>query len=330
MFDLDSAETRFALNTARRAAGLVRRIQSEMVVESLSKQDRSPVTVADFSSQALVGWLLSRHFPDDPLVAEEDSTVLSKSPDGNILEQVARYVAPLTGDLDGEAVKNWIDFNRGDGGGRFWTLDPVEGTKGFLRGDQYAVALALLVDGQVQVGVLGCPNLVNGSVTSEGGAGTLLLGVRGRGSWRMDLWDRSDPVPLKVSEEDNPARARLLRSFEAGHTNLDQIDHFVGALGASAEQVRMDSQAKYALLASGAGEIYLRLLSPSQPEYRERIWDQAAGSLILEEAGGRISDLDGKKLDFSRGRLLEANRGVLATNARLHEIALGALRDIGA
>jgi len=330
VFELDSAETRFALDTTRRAAGLVRKIQAEMVVESLTKQDSSPVTVADFSSQALVGWSMSRWFPDDLLVAEEDSADLSEPGNGELLGQVARYVTPLTGDPDGEAVKRWIDYNQADGGKRFWTLDPIDGTKGFLRGDQYVVALALLVDGRVQIGALACPNLAGGWKPQKGGVGTLMLGIKGRGSWRMDLWNDSELTPLEVSGEGDPARAILLRSFEAGHTNLDQIDFFVKALGARPEPVRMDSQAKYALLASGAGEIYLRLLSPSRPDYREKIWDQAAGSLILEEAGGRISDLDGKKLDFSKGRRLEANRGVLATNSRLHDAALQALREIGA
>jgi 3'(2'), 5'-bisphosphate nucleotidase len=92
----------------------------------------------------------------------------------------------------------------------------------------------------------------------------------------------------------------------------------------------MDSQAKYAVLAAGKGDILLRLLSPSKPGYREKIWDQAAGSIVLEEAGGRISDLDGNPLDFSRGRSLAGNRGVLATNGCLHEAALQALRQLGA
>jgi 3'(2'), 5'-bisphosphate nucleotidase len=54
-----------------------------------------------------------------------------------------------------EQVCNWIDHNRVDPGRCFWTLDPIDGTKGFLRGEQYVVALALVVDGQVQIGVLG-------------------------------------------------------------------------------------------------------------------------------------------------------------------------------
>jgi 3'(2'), 5'-bisphosphate nucleotidase len=92
----------------------------------------------------------------------------------------------------------------------------------------------------------------------------------------------------------------------------------------------MDSQAKYAVLAAGAGDLLFRLLSPKQPDYREKIWDQAAGSLVVEAAGGRISDLDGQPLDFTAGRTLARNRGVLASNGYLHEAALQALRRIQA
>ena len=136
-------------------------------------------------------------------------------------------------------------------------------------------------------------------------------------------------APLHVSEVDDPPWARILRSFESGHTNVSQIDEFALSLGVQVEPVRMDSQAKYALLAAGEGELILRLLSPSRPDYREKVWDQAAGSLILEQAGGRITDLDGKALDFTKGRRLEDNRGVLASNGLLHETALRALKEIG-
>jgi 3'(2'), 5'-bisphosphate nucleotidase len=111
---------------------------------------------------------------------------------------------------------------------------------------------------------------------------------------------------------------------------VDQIGDFARALGIAAEPVRMDSQAKYSVLAAGKGDLLLRLLSPSMPDYREKIWDQAAGSLVVEEAGGRITDLNGRSLDFSTGRTLENNRGILASNNLLHDAALQALRDIGA
>ena len=74
----------------------------------------------------------------------------------------------------------------------------------------------------------------------------------------------------------------------------------------------------------------LRLLSSRQPDYRECIWDQAAGAIVVEEAGGRITDLRGRPLDFGQGRTLAANRGVCASNGRLHDAALEALAAIGA
>jgi 3'(2'), 5'-bisphosphate nucleotidase len=92
----------------------------------------------------------------------------------------------------------------------------------------------------------------------------------------------------------------------------------------------LDSQAKYMLLAAGQGELYLRLLSPKQPDYREKIWDQAAGSLIIEEAGGQVTDLAGQPLDFIAGRTLANNRGILASNRLLHSAALAALIAITA
>jgi 3'(2'), 5'-bisphosphate nucleotidase len=101
-------------------------------------------------------------------------------------------------------------------------------------------------------------------------------------------------------------------------------------LGVTAPPVAMDSQAKYAVLATGEGDVLLRLISRSSPDYRERIWDQAAGSIIVEEAGGRITDLDGQPLDFSQGRTLAKNRGIVATNGHLHDALLDGLRSIGA
>ena len=122
----------------------------------------------------------------------------------------------------------------------------------------------------------------------------------------------------------------MLASVEAGHTNLDQLKALETTLGISVPPVRMDSQAKYAALAAGQGELIFRLLSPAKPGYREKIWDQAAGSLIVEEAGGQVSDLRGVPLDFSAGRTLERNVGVLVSNRTLHAAALSALARVGA
>ena len=180
---------------------------------------------------------------------------------------------------------------------------------------------------------MGCPNITPELKQEKGGDGSLLIAIRGEGSWISPLKGDLSPdlfKPLSVSNITRVDDARLMRSFESGHTNTSQIDAFQSALGGKADPVRMDSQVKYALLAAGEGEVYLRLLSEDRTDYREKIWDQAAGSIIVEEAGGRVTDLDGKDLDFSRGRTLKDNRGICASNGLLHDRALLALKEVKA
>ena len=339
MFDINLPEISFALRAVRQATLLVRQVQAEMVTPALTKNDRSPVTVADYASQALIGHLCAETLPNDLLVAEEDSSALREGAAAATLEQVAAFVSRFAPKTTPQSVCAWIDQGRVDTAERFWTLDPIDGTKGFLRGDQYVVALALIVKGQVQIGVLGCPNLTNAYQPQQGGPGSLVIAVRGQGAWTTPVMpggsaggSASQPsfVQIHVSPRAEGAEARILRSFESGHTNVSLIDVFTQKLGVSVDPVLMDSQAKYAILAAGQGDLMLRLLSPDRPDYREKIWDQAAGSLVLEEAGGRISDLDGKALDFTTGRELKNNRGVLASNGKLHTAALQAIKAIGA
>jgi len=336
MIDLNIPETKFALHAVYQAMSIVEQVQSELVTSALTKDDRSPVTVADFASQALIARLLEEAFPDDPLVGEEDSKALRSPEQGSTLDLVTQFVSRFLPNVSSERVCAWIDRGKSSPSNRFWTLDPIDGTKGFLRGDQYAVALALIVDGQVQLGVLGCPNLSDGFRPDHDGRGSLVVASRGGGTWvaPADIDARALSAGayerLSVSQRSDPSQARILRSFEAGHTNVGQIDEIARVLGVTVEPVRMDSQAKYAVLAAGKGDLMLRLLSPAKPNYREKIWDQAAGSLVVEESGGRITDLSGDKLDFNAGRTLENNRGILASNGHLHPAVLGALRAVGA
>lgn len=323
-------EIKFALQAVRHASLLVRQVQTELVSPALTKDDRSPVTVADFASQALVGHLLEVNFPNDILVAEETSSPLQQPGAQQTLELVTDFVDRYAEGARADTICRWIDRGRSAPAGRFWCLDPVDGTKGFLRGDQYAIALALVENGSVQVGVLGCPNLIDAYRPDLEGSGSLVIAARGQGAWTTSLVSPGDFERLNVSARKNPAEARILRSFESGHTNVDQIGLFATALGVQVAPVLMDSQVKYAILAAGKGDLMLRLISPAQPDYHEKIWDQAAGSLILEEAGGQISDLQGRALDFTTGRELLNNRGILASNSSLHNAALEALRTIGA
>jgi 3'(2'), 5'-bisphosphate nucleotidase len=308
--DLTNPETRFAVETVRDCALLARAIQAGVL--EVAKDDRSPVTVADFALQAIVGRALESAFPADALVAEESSDELRQS--AAVIETVCRYVK-----ADAETVCRWVDRGTAEPGTRFWVLDPIDGTKGYLRGGQYAVAFSLVECGAVRLGVLGCPSLGEG--------GTLAVAVRGGGAWATNLDRPGAYRRLHASREVDIRKARLLRSFEASHTNVQQIDDLVAALGIEAAPVLMDSQAKFVLLADGSAECMLRLLSPKQADYREKIWDIAAGAIVIEEAGGTITDLAGSAMDYSAGRRLVNNRGVCATNGPLHPAFVKALRE---
>ena len=321
-------EAIFALQAVRTAARFVRHIQGHLVAPSMTKSDASPVTVADFASQAVVGAMLEQTFPDDPLVAEEGSQTLKESDGGEVLQSVVDFVTRIRPGADEAAICRWIDLGLGAPAERFWVLDPIDGTKGFLRGDYYAVALALIQSGQVVVGALGCPGLDRPGATA-GSKGSAYLAVRGQGAWVADL-EEGSLSRVHVSDRADPLRARILRSFEAAHTDDYQLDRLAKALGCLEPPARMDSQAKYAVVAEGGADVIFRLLSPSRPDYREKIWDQAAGSIIVEESGGRVTDIDGKPLDFTAGRELVNNLGVLVSNGLLHEAARRALEEVGA
>jgi 3'(2'), 5'-bisphosphate nucleotidase len=330
MIDTNTPEVRFALDAVRQASLLVKKVQQEMVTDALTKGDKSPVTVADFTAQAMVSHALQQAFPDDPLVGEEDSGALKTPEEAYRLAQITKFVGTFLPGATNEIVADLIDYGNGEPSDRFWTLDPIDGTKGFLRGQQYAVAFALIIDHKVELGVLGCPNLTDGYKQDIGGPGSLLIAQRGGGTWTTPLVGEENYTQLHTSNVTTNPDARFLRSFEAGHTNVSQLDVIGNKMGVTAEPVRLDSQAKYAILAAGAGDLIFRLISPKMPDYKEKIWDQAAGLIVAEEAGGKLTDLDGKPLDFSQGSMLLNNRGVLASNTHLHDAALAAIKEVGA
>jgi 3'(2'), 5'-bisphosphate nucleotidase len=163
-----------------------------------------------------------------------------------------------------------------------WTLDPIDGTKGFLRGGQYAVCLALLVDARVELGVIGCPNLPftfhpPPPPHHHHHNGTLFVAVRGQGAHQLPLSFGTQQPQQQPQRLEMPRLAlsdlSLLESVEKAHAALDTNARVAARLGVSALPVRMDSQAKYAALARGdaGGGLYLRLPVPGRG-YQEKIW----------------------------------------------------------
>ncbi len=321
-----NSETRQAgIEAVIAAARLCEAVRAEMVrgegAAKLDKDDRSPVTVADFGAQALVCRRIGQSFPDDTIVAEEDSAALRAEENRAQREGVTRFVSLEVGETPDETVCEWIDRGNGLPEGRYWVLDPIDGTKGFLRNDQYAIALALIEDGEIQWGFLGCPRLAH-----EGREGVIFVAQRGAGA---DAYSLAGELlePVHVSAVTDPAQACVAGSMVSAHTNRGLAEQVKERLGITSESVRMDSQAKYAAVARGQAEIYLRSPNPKTPDYRENIWDHAAGWLVVVEAGGRVSDVYGRPLDWSYGKRLEGNVGVLATNGHLHDRVLAALRE---
>ncbi|KAI0260594.1 hypothetical protein BC834DRAFT_831530 [Gloeopeniophorella convolvens] len=339
-------EQQVAIAAVRRACTLTTAVFNKLVAgETLVKGDKSPVTVADFAAQAVINTLLGHAFPDDPIVGEEDAAdlrtnntlrtrvvelagdVLAAPPRAAAGEQAAWGLGTAPGEA---ALLAALDRGQHGGGraGRMWTLDPIDGTKGFLRGGQYAVCLALLVDARVQVGVIGCPNLP----ASAGGTGALFVAVRGHGACELPLepagGSAEASVPLRMPRLAITGDLAFLESVEKAHAALDTNARVAARLGVRVPPVRMDSQAKYAALARGdsGGGVYLRL--PVGSGYQEKIWDHAPGSLLVEEAGGVITDSRGSPLDFGLGRTLGENFGVVAAHKDIHGQVIEAVQAV--
>ena len=110
--------------------------------------------------------------------------------------------------------------------GRFWTLDPIDGTKGFLRGDQYAIALALVEDGEVVLGALGCPEPAESPMGRAARCTWPTPPVRSPGSAPLTV-----SAPVSVATPSTLAEARFCESVESGHSNHGHSAQIAERLG---------------------------------------------------------------------------------------------------
>ena len=298
----DSLEV--ALRAVHAASRATRSVQGDLDSAQAEKSDRSPVTLADYASQAVICRHLRAAEPDTPVVAEEDAETLHGLGPA-FLEQLADHVRVGAPDVRREDLVGLVDHGRLPAGGarpaRFWTVDPIDGTKGFLRGDQYAVALALIVEGEVRLAVLGCPRfprhrLDDQRADTRPDGGVIFFARRGKGCRAVELGEAlpdraalASAAAVRVSRQQSASLARVCESYEAAHSSQDDTGELASKLGMMVPPLRMDSQAKYAAVARGDADIYLRV--PTDVGRRELIWDHAAGMLVVTEAGGQVSGL---------------------------------------
>ncbi|TYH30184.1 hypothetical protein ES288_A01G074100v1 [Gossypium darwinii] len=363
-------ELDLAVRIVHMACSLCQKVQQSLVSAAsghiLAKDDDSPVTIADWSVQATVSWLLSEFLEgwSVSIVAEEDVQTLSKPEAASLLSAVVNTVneclaeAPKYGlqcpkkVLGTSQILEAISRCNSTGGptGRHWVLDPVDGTLGFVRGDQYAVALGLIEDGKLVLGVLGCPNypmrkeLLNYNhqcnqikPTSPPSSdiwqkGCVMYARRGTGqAWMQPLihgdtkfeWPNSATL-LQASRVDDPSLATFCEPVEKANSNHLFTEGLANSIGLKNRPMRVHSMVKYAAIARGDAEVYIKF---ARSGYKEKIWDHAAGVVIVEEAGGVVTDAGGRPLDFSRGLYLEGlDRGIVACSGPiLHDKIIGAV-----
>ncbi|KAG5645326.1 hypothetical protein DXG03_006515 [Asterophora parasitica] len=340
-----ATEKQVAIAAVRRACHLTSSVFNNLVTnETLTKGDKSPVTVGDYAAQAVISSVLWHAFPKDPIVGEEDAAELREESGSAMRDRIVALAnealaeeITLGDNVDWgigpgqekttEQLLDAIDRGNYPGGrtGRMWTIDPIDGTKGFLRGEQYAVCLSLIVDAQVQLGVIGCPNLLIDPAEPELGRGVIFVAVKGHGAEQIRL-SGANPTPLRIPDFAQEELS-FLESVEAAHSSHSFNDRVSALLSIARRPVRMDSQAKYGCLARGEGAAYLRM--PTGVGYREKIWDHAPGAVLVEEAGGIVTDSRGLPLDFGLGRTLGENFGVIAAGLGTHARVLQAVQQAG-
>lgn len=325
-----SDPTRAALDALRAACRVCRAVSSGTIT-SVTKSDDSPVTVADLASQAVIVSRLRAALGEVVIVGEESADALRS--DQSLAEKVVDAARVAWPDANLESVIAAIDSGSGrPDGGSYWTLDPIDGTKGFVRREQYAVCLAYVEGGKPTVGLLGCPNLPrdqNAALDAAAPDGSIYV-VEGDDAVRELAVDESltppdgNPVPVAGALQ---GELVVTISVESGHTRQDHVAQLLERLGRPSRTVRCDSQAKYALVARGQAHVYLRV--PTKPDRHEMVWDHASGVAIAQRTGMRVTDLRGATLDFSTPPHLTRNFGILCAHPDVHGELLAAIAALG-
>lgn len=344
---LYSTERQVAEEAVLHASILTKQVQA--TVSHIFKDDKSPVTIADFAAQAIIIGALHCTFPDDAFLGEEDSEALRA--DARLCDEVWKLVHAVTTSARLQSMKtkmpvpvsveemlHWIDLGgRGHGGdtGRIWIMDPVDGTATFLKGQQYAVSLSLIDNGKEVLGVLGCPNVSSDMVrisednVNTNGFGIMLTAVRNQGATirKMTLNGLDKPQSLTSNNVRKPDGLHIVDCLACPVTRHDATAKLATSLNARYPETELrSSHMRYAAMIIGGANAAFWI--PASPASKLHIWDHAGSQLIFSEMGGKVTDLDGKVLDFGAGRDLSRNRGLVVARGDIHQDLLVAMRSM--
>lgn len=303
---------------------LTREIQENKDFEVEKKEDTSPVTIADYTVQVVVSHFLRNRTPSCPIIAEESLKDLDEFRKQNLIKGIQDWSRKLLPDLSEEDITELLRMSKQSAPVAYWALDPIDGTRGFIRGDQFAIALSYIEKGEPVFSIMACPNLDPG----WGRKGAIAWSFKGDRPYLKGLHDSEIVrLPLDVSRSEDDS-IRLLVSYESSHLNREALQAFLELFPCKTSLIKMDSQAKYLLLAAGRGDIYLRIPPPDGSYPVEKVWDHAAGARLVEDAGGMVTDLFGKRLDFSTPPELKNNTGIVASKADIHSVILETLKRV--
>lgn len=188
---------------------------------------------------------------------------------------------------------------------RVWYVDPLDGTHEFVaRNGEFAVMIGLAIYG------LACAGVVYQPTTEQ-----LCAGIAQQQTWLEETRER---IPLRVSDETDPARLRLVASRSHRHQLLDDMRDRLGI----AHELQLGSVGlKVRLLATRQADVYI------DPSSVTSAWDSCAPEAILRGAGGRLTDVAGAPLRYSP-RDLQNRRGLVATNGVCHEYVITTITPI--
>ena len=305
----------------RDAAKLCRLVQENYLIANTKTvgNQTEPVTIADYGSQAIICRALQTHYPHDAVVSEESGEQFLQLVSTEQRKQVLALLAQVLGQPISDAqVVDWLDFGLGKSAPRTWVIDPIDGTKGFIAQRHYAIACGLLLEGQVAEGIVAAPGY-------DDGAGALFY-TRNGSTWRAPLAGRG-ATPVTVSQRRDVREFVAVQSFERAHASKSRMGRARDYAGLGDVQIlELDSMEKYALVACGDADLYMRLPRAGS-SYAHKIWDHAAGVALVQQADGLATDLDGGPLDFSLGDTLP-NPGMVISNGQHHARVVEAVQRV--
>lgn len=332
--------------------------------ERIIKSDGSPVTIGDYGAAAVIARELNARGmlsggaagKGARLISEEDSVFLRRPEGARHVESAvsALRASGAWADATGPAFLDAIDLasraverDGEDEHGPFWAADPIDGTKGFVRGQQYAVCLALVERGQPVVAAIACPNLSNDPARGaelDDGPGIVAAASASDREPGVIVWSARDGggaaesgkhVALDDLRCERAMRlpgvgaggVRVARSPEHGHSDRSTQTRVINGLGDAFVSHEVDGQGKYVMVALGRAEVYLRI--PPRAGARENVWDHAPGVLIAERGGAAATDAHGAPLWFG-GSKLSRSWGIVAAEPETHQKILRVLEEMRA